>query len=74
MEFIIPGFPVSAQTRNRAKWEAWRQLVATTAQVALRVINSPPDKQWRRVVIVIVHEEDVTIDVDTMWRSQFSTV
>jgi len=66
-EFTVPGPPLSHQTRDRKKLEAWRQFVRTSAST--RWVHSDPSESAVRIVVTYYHEgETVRIDNDNLLK------
>jgi crossover junction endodeoxyribonuclease RusA len=61
-EFIIPGPPLSYQTRNRGRLSAWEATVRKAA--AQRWPAGKPPATGRLQITVVYYHEAVTVDLD----------
>jgi len=61
-EFVVPGRPVSTQERDRGKYQAWKRLVRTQAELTYPV---PPRGVRIRLTIVFLCG-GTNVDVDNL--------
>jgi hypothetical protein len=64
VEFVVPGVPVSTQTRNRQRLQAWKGQVRSAATGCVQPGEEPVT---RRVIVTIVYYfTGASLDTDNM--------